>query len=592
MSCKNILVLKASLRKDYSLKQWFTRWKQRHIEESGLFLLFRFVNVHRRALLGVFCADILANVCSIVLVLLTAQVLAVFLGYSSVRSRLVWPTAWKAVGVIELLSGIGILLLVKLVIDLWRWRRKGVLSEDFTHYLRQLAFEQHLCMPPVQVEQRDVGRYLLRFSGDLGSAHRLVGRGLLQYAADFSLVLIGLLTIGWLHPPSAAFVGGLLLLLWAVGQGLSRRAGQEEAQRRRRKGQLLAFVSRTLHTVEVIQALNRQPRTERRFQLRANRVRETGYRYQYSAAWMEAWPFFAVQGQLFAALLFAWQAGTPGTHTLAVALILMTWRTPLSRLLKASLTWEKGKLSLRKMAELLRRPRLETPKVIPKNTVATALTLREVSLTLQGRQVLTNVTLHLARGKRICLFAPTGGGKTALTKLLLKVYSPTSGALFLNDLPAEQVPLNHWRQQIAVVSEAFPLVGRDLIDALSPGSGEAARQRTAQWLREWQSHFPELQHLSADFSAFGLLSTGQQRLLQAVRLVAAQKPFWILDEPWAGSDSETARRLAALLQLYGADKGILILTSNPHFSAQIMWEPMNTYPLRRRAEKALEGSGE
>ncbi len=545
------------------LQRFERQWK-----ENGLQLLTRFLWSQRICVLSAFTLDFLANLCAVAISLLTAQVLAAFLGYQSVRGRLLFPAS---LSLSELVGGIALLLLGKLAIDVVRWRQRGRLSEDFAHFLRQTAFSQHLQIAPAFYEGRDPGRHLLRFSGDLGSAQRLISHGVLQYSADASMVMLGLLTIAYLDSAVALQVALVLGVCGGMGLRFSQRATRVEEQRRRRKGQLLAYVSRALHHLKSIQVLNRQSRTQRGFNVRAQRVQEQGHQYQSRVAWVEAWPFFAVHIQLLAALAFAWRNGLEGTTLLAIALILTSWRTPLTRLFKAGLIWKKGRLSLRKMVGLLQKPLEKAEGESLKNKKVSRLHLEEVSLSTGQKALFEGLNLMLSVGQTLCLYAPAGGGKTAFVKMLLGVYSPAEGRIRLDDIPADHLSLRERRRQMAVISDAFPLSGKNLIDALSADSSQEARMRTEQLFNQWKEHFPEIRDADTGSPELSALSTGQRRILQAVRLVAARKPVWLLDEPFAGLDLSTARRLAALLRQDAASKAVLILTTTPGLLEEVGW---------------------
>ncbi len=67
--------------------------------------------------------------------------LAAFFGYQSVRGHLIFSHPLKFE---EALLAMGAILIVKGWADIYRWRWRGILSEDFTHFLRLQAFEKHL----------------------------------------------------------------------------------------------------------------------------------------------------------------------------------------------------------------------------------------------------------------------------------------------------------------------------------------------------------------------------------------------------------------------------------------------------------------
>ncbi|MBX2892952.1 MAG: ABC transporter ATP-binding protein [Saprospiraceae bacterium] len=528
---------------------------------KGRFLLAEFIRGRWRSVLGVFLLDLLANICVIVLSLLLAQTLGALFGFSSVRGRFFFE---KAVALETLLLSLVGVLLAKFVFDYVRLRVRGMLSEDFALHLRLTAFEQHLNTTPAHHESRDAGRSLLRFSGDLGSAQRLLTHGLLQFAADLTLLLMGVCLVFWLEWRVALCVCVLVLIGGAINQSVNRRISSVENARRGKKAGLLSLVSRTLSHLPNIQALNRTQRSRRDFQKKAARVQGLGYRYHALAALSESLPLQLVQWQLLAALMLAWLLGIEGSSVFATMLVLMSWRNPLARLLRTGLVWKKGLLSLEKMAALMRGPKVVEGNNILSGKYASQLRLRHVSLVLSEKEVLHNVNFELAKGQNLCLHAPTGGGKTTLAKLLAGLYEPSSGMVEWDEQPAESLQAHSVRRQVAIVSEAFPLCGKSLLDALSNGSGAESKARAEKMFWEWRECFPALRSVDLKHRrTLQRLSAGQQQLLQCLRAIVASKPFLILDEPFVGLDAETASLLGRILSERCEGKALLLLTAQP-----------------------------
>ena len=59
--------------------------------------------------------------------------------------------------------------------------------------------------------------------------------------------------------------------------------------------------------------------------------------------------------------------------------------------------------------------------------MSTLITLDKVDVTLQGRQILSQISLTLDRGKLTTLIGPNGSGKSTLAKLVLGLIKPSSG---------------------------------------------------------------------------------------------------------------------------------------------------------------------
>jgi ATP-binding cassette subfamily B protein len=72
-----------------------------------------------------------------------------------------------------------------------------------------------------------------------------------------------------------------------------------------------------------------------------------------------------------------------------------------------------------------------------------------------SRVVLQGVTLTLPAGSVVALVGENGAGKTTLVKLLAKLYEPSSGAIFADDVPLARVRADAWRGRLAGAFQDF-----------------------------------------------------------------------------------------------------------------------------------------
>jgi ATP-binding cassette subfamily B protein len=83
--------------------------------------------------------------------------------------------------------------------------------------------------------------------------------------------------------------------------------------------------------------------------------------------------------------------------------------------------------------------------------------LDHVSFAYPGtsRLVLEDVSLLLPAGAVVAIVGENGAGKTTLVKLLAKMYEPTSGAIFVDDLPLARMRADRWRERLAGAFQDF-----------------------------------------------------------------------------------------------------------------------------------------
>ena len=88
----------------------------------------------------------------------------------------------------------------------------------------------------------------------------------------------------------------------------------------------------------------------------------------------------------------------------------------------------------------------------------------------------------------------------------------------------------------------------------------------------------------ADLPA-GYLSAGQRRRLSIARLLAVQRPIWLLDEPTSTLDAAAQQRLAGFMGRHRADGGLILTASH----APIGLEASQELRVDRTVPAALAG---
>ena len=159
-------------------------------------LLRQFLDTQRPAFRLVLGLELLGSVLTLLLPLLVAQAFAEVFEFQSMRGRLLQKMGLNFQPNFLLLLALAIL--AKLGFDYYRRYIKGLFMERFLTWLRHKLFTQHLHMQTQEYEKTGTSKYLMRFSGDLGSAQQLLNKGVFQFFADASLLTLGALLLLWL----------------------------------------------------------------------------------------------------------------------------------------------------------------------------------------------------------------------------------------------------------------------------------------------------------------------------------------------------------------------------------------------------------
>ncbi len=89
--------------------------------------------------------------------------------------------------------------------------------------------------------------------------------------------------------------------------------------------------------------------------------------------------------------------------------------------------------------------------------VRQGIRLERVSFAYPGtsRLVLQDVSVSVRAGSVTAIVGENGAGKTTLVKLLAKMYEPTSGAIFVDDVPLARMRADEWRSRLAGAFQDF-----------------------------------------------------------------------------------------------------------------------------------------
>ena len=182
------------------------------------------------------------------------------------------------------------------------------------------------------------------------------------------------------------------------------------------------------------------------------------------------------------------------------------------------------------------------------------LTASDLACLRGGRMVFRALSFALGAGEALLVTGPNAAGKSSLLRLVAGLLRPQQGRIELEGADSE---LN--------IGEQAHYLGHQ--DALKPSlsvaenlafwgaflGGEAAKGATALTAVGLDG----LAHLPATY-----LSAGQRRRLSLARLVAIERPIWLLDEPTSALDASGQAMLAGLMQAHLGRGGLILAATH------------------------------
>jgi ATP-binding cassette subfamily B protein len=198
-------------------------------------------------------------------------------------------------------------------------------------------------------------------------------------------------------------------------------------------------------------------------------------------------------------------------------------------------------------------------KIIPsteKEDKSSLISFQNVSFSYNPeKEILTNVSFDLKRGKTYAFVGPTGGGKTTTASLIARLYDPTAGQILLDGKDIRSYNANDRTAKIGfILQEPFIFTGT-IRDNILYGNAcfinltddELIKELVEVGLDGLLERFDG--GLTAEIKATGEgLSLGQKQIIAFMRAVIRRPDLLILDEATANIDTVTEQLLEDILQ--------------------------------------------
>lgn len=193
------------------------------------------------------------------------------------------------------------------------------------------------------------------------------------------------------------------------------------------------------------------------------------------------------------------------------------------------------------------------------------LDVRGLDLSFPGRgKVLDGLDLSISPGETVGLVGPSGGGKTTLVSLILRLASPGAGRISCGGVDLDSVDPREWRRQLVWVPQRPTLFKGSLawnLRLFEPEADEASIHQAVEdaGLTGLVAGLPE--GLDTAVGDGGRrLSVGQAQRVALARALISSAPMVLLDEPTAHLDSDSEATVSRAIERLTAGRTALLVS--------------------------------
>uniref|UniRef100_A0A7V3VUX8 ABC transporter ATP-binding protein n=1 Tax=candidate division WOR-3 bacterium TaxID=2052148 RepID=A0A7V3VUX8_UNCW3 len=191
---------------------------------------------------------------------------------------------------------------------------------------------------------------------------------------------------------------------------------------------------------------------------------------------------------------------------------------------------------------------------------------KNITFTYPGKEkpALSNITLEIETGSFIGITGPIGSGKSSLVHLLLRLYEPQDGTIFLNGIDIKEYNLAELRKSIAFVPQDTFLFSDTIKENILFGNPRADMSDVENVARIAEI-YDEVMEFPQGFETIvgerGItLSGGQKQRIALARALVLKRPILILDDAFSAVDANTEQKIVKNLKSELTNRTTIIIS--------------------------------
>lgn len=175
----------------------------------------------------------------------------------------------------------------------------------------------------------------------------------------------------------------------------------------------------------------------------------------------------------------------------------------------------------------------------------------------------TDLSFSIPRGSVTAIVGPSGGGKSSILDMIIRLYDPTEGGIFIDGVPLAAFDMMSWRNALGVVSQDLNVFNDTVEENIRFGTMQAGHDEVIKAAQLAGAHDFIMKLTEGYQTKLGergyKLSGGEIQRLSLARALLKNPQILILDEATSSLDSRTEKTIQNTLAEYSKDRTVLII---------------------------------
>lgn len=463
-----------------------------------------------------------------------------------------------AQGLVFYSSIILLLLIVQAGLQVWTTILANFIGQEVIKDLRIRVYRYLTSLRASFYDRTPVGTMVTRTVSDVETIADVFSDGVINIAGDMLQVVFILVMMFYTDWKLSLVSLSVLPFLIYAGYVFKEKIRVTFEDVRNQVARLNTFVQEHIQGMQVVQLFNRESAELNQF----NQINAMHRDANIRSVWYYS-VFFPVVEMIAAVstALILWygsygvlnQVTSVGTMIAFMVYIGMFFR-PIRQLADRFNTLQMGMVASERIFKLMEdETRIESSGELDPGEVRGHIVFDKVSFSYQDDEpVLQEISFDLQPGKTIALVGATGSGKTTITNLLNKFYTPVSGTITLDGKELSTLNNVQLRRHIGTVLQDVFLFSGTVLDNIRLYNQSISEEQVIETARMLGAHdfIQSLPHgYHQQVQERGLtLSVGQRQLISFVRAMVTKPSILVLDEATASIDHDTEMVIQQAIQ--------------------------------------------
>jgi len=181
---------------------------------------------------------------------------------------------------------------------------------------------------------------------------------------------------------------------------------------------------------------------------------------------------------------------------------------------------------------------------------------------IEGKPILKDINLVIPKGSKVAFIGESGSGKSTLVDLIIGLYRPKSGKIYIDSVELNEKNIKSWRKKIGYIPQNIYLFDGTVAQNVALNQA-IDKERLIEVLKQaniWEFLKEHHQGLDTKVGDGGVkLSGGQKQRIAIARALYPNPEVLILDEATSALDSDTEQKIMQEIYRVSENKTLIII---------------------------------